>query len=534
MIQQDQSDGIKTPSIRPPFGWTFTPHALIFMSSACTMIVEVVAGRMIARHLGSSLYTWTSIIGVVLAGMSLGNYVGGRMADRWAAKDFLGWLFLGSAVTCLASLFINHGMATGTLLEGWYWPTRILLTVFIIFLLPALVLGTISPVAAKLALDRSQKVGTTIGAVYAWGAVGSILGTFASGFYLIATLGARGVILVVALCLSVIGLGLGPHRMAHLFWVVLITIALYFAQSDSKLMRKYATRLGLRDSSHALFAADSNYQFVKVVAKESARYPDRNLRVLSLDFLIHGYVDLEDPEHLEYDYELVYREVALRFARNKKTLRAFFIGGGSYTFPRWIQYRWPGSEVDVAEIDPLVVEANHRALGLKHNTTIRTFIRDARNAVDDLPPEARYDFFFGDAFNDLSVPYHLTTLEFNQKVAAHLKPDGAYLVNVIDTYSSGLLLGAYVETLKRTFKHVAVFCTEKSGVKEGRDTFVVAASNKPIDFSDLEPNHESELHGSLLIASERASLASKCGGRILTDDDAPVENLLAPVVRSRK
>ena len=130
---QPRLDVAVEPSLGPPFGWTFTPHALIFMSSACIMVVEIVAGRLIARHLGSSLYTWTSIIGVVLAGMSLGNYVGGRMADLWSAKSFLGWLFMASAVTCLASLFINHGMSSGLLLDGWHWPARILVSVLIIF-----------------------------------------------------------------------------------------------------------------------------------------------------------------------------------------------------------------------------------------------------------------------------------------------------------------------------------------------------------------------------------------------------------------
>jgi spermidine synthase len=118
-------------------------------------------------------------------------------------------------------------------------------------------------------------------------------------------------------------------------------------------------------------------------------------------------------------------------------------------------------------------------------------------------------------------------------VAAHLEPGGAYLVNVIDDYRSGLLLGSFVSTLERVFKHVYVFCTELDGVSSRRDTFVIAASNVPLDIADWGPNHGGDLEGSALTGDNIAALKQKCGGRILTDDNAPVENLLAPVVRQR-
>jgi spermidine synthase len=259
----------------------------------------------------------------------------------------------------------------------------------------------------------------------------------------------------------------------------------------------------------------------------------RRLRVLALDFLIHGYVDLRDPGFLNYDYERIYRDIAERYASGKSRVSAFFLGGGSYTFPRWLMQRWPGSTPVVAEIDPLVVEANHRALGLPRATPIVTIVGDARNAVDSLEVGRRFDFFFGDAFNDLSVPYHLTTLEFTRTVASHLKPDGAYLVNVIDSYQNGQLLGAFVNTLRQVFRHVYVFCTEPSGVSRRRDTFVVAASAIALDVSDWGPNHESVFEGSALTAANLSVLVQKAGRRVMTDDNAPVENLIAPVVRER-
>ena len=178
-------------------GWPYTPHVVVFFSAACIMVIELVAGRLIARHLGSSLYTWTSIIGVVLAGMSIGNYTGGRMADRWRPSQFVGWLFLLASLTCLLTLVLNHVLAVHAPFDSMHWPARVFSSVLVVFMVPALVLGMISPAMAKMALERSDAVGTTIGSVYAWATVGSIVGTLATGFYLIAALGAQGVVLVI-------------------------------------------------------------------------------------------------------------------------------------------------------------------------------------------------------------------------------------------------------------------------------------------------------------------------------------------------
>lgn len=541
--------GDKVESIR----WKYAPHAIAFISGLCVMTVELVAGRLIGRHLGSSLYTWTSIIGVVLAGISIGNYVGGRMADRWKPESVLGWLFLYSSMAVMTTLALNNYFAGEKPLTGVVWPARVFISVLTIFMLPALILGTISPVTAKMALANTQAIGRTIGSVYAWNTVGSILGTLATGFFLVSMLGAQGVVMVVALGLGLVGLVLGPRRYVHAVWIAVVLLLIYISSSSSETLKPVANRLGLRDAYRVQvwyadrgeyvwegrwgeypFARDGDYQFVKVSDGESSTKGKQPIRLLTLDYLIHGYVDLTNPRHLEYDYEHIYADAARRFAQGRQAIQAFFLGGGAYTFPRWVEQEWPGSSCDVAEIDPLVLEANHVALGLPRDTAIRTFIGDARNVVDDLPLEPRYDLIFGDAFNDLSVPWHLTTVEFTRSMKERLKPGGALLVNVIDDWDHALLLGAYVNTLRVVFKHVYVFTTETTGVRSGRETFVVAASDRGVDFTDVQPGHEADFKGSLLSQADLETLAEKSGRRVLTDDDAPVENLLEPVVRNRK
>ena len=117
-------------------------------------------------------------------------------------------------------------------------------------------------------------------------------------------------------------------------------------------------------------------------------------------------------------------------------MKTLFLGGGAYCFQRHMQFAYPGTEVDVAEIDPNVTRANFMATGLPRDTTIKTYWGDARQFVDLHQDTKKYDLIFGDAFNDFSVPWHLTTLEFNEKLKKMLTPNGVYMINIIDAYES--------------------------------------------------------------------------------------------------
>jgi MFS family permease len=162
--------------------WLWRPNLIVFISSACIMILELVAERIVAPYVGSSLYTWTSIIGVILAGISLGNYVGGWMADRWASVRLLGRIFLLSGLASLSILVVNEFNIQFT----GHWPIIVqsLILIAALFFLPAFILGTISPVVAKLSMNDLNKTGRTVGRIYAAGSVGSIIGTFITGFFL--------------------------------------------------------------------------------------------------------------------------------------------------------------------------------------------------------------------------------------------------------------------------------------------------------------------------------------------------------------
>lgn len=173
------------------------------------MVVELVAGRVIAPSVGVSLHTWTAVIGIVLLGMTIGNLIGGRLADRFHTRKLCAILFVAAALACVAILLLHYIVGTRDFLllsEIDSWPLRISAHVVLVFLLPATALGLVGPVVAKMALDLGLQPGKTVGNVYAWGAIGMILGTFATGFVLTQHLTVWQIVISMASLLALVGI----------------------------------------------------------------------------------------------------------------------------------------------------------------------------------------------------------------------------------------------------------------------------------------------------------------------------------------
>src|SRR5579864_6676596 len=180
------------------------PYALAFFSSLCIMILELVASRLVARHVGSSLIVWTSVIGIMLGGVCLGNVLGGRLADKVEPQRALGPLYaLGAALT-LGCLWANAVVGGLPGLDSLPWNLRTVVVVTLDFLVPGTVLGMIGPVVAKMAVEQARKSGSALGDVYFWGAVGSIGGTFLAGFVLIYQAPTSTIVIVVGASLAVL------------------------------------------------------------------------------------------------------------------------------------------------------------------------------------------------------------------------------------------------------------------------------------------------------------------------------------------
>jgi spermidine synthase len=278
------------------------------------------------------------------------------------------------------------------------------------------------------------------------------------------------------------------------------------------------------------------------VADQPSTSDHQTVKELVLDHLVHSYNSIEDPDFLEYGYIKVYAEVADYLAQRlpDRSLRMLYIGGGGYTLARHIEATYPNARQEIMEIDPGVTQTVYEQLGVDpRTTTITTYNVDGRLMLNELVTRnpGQYDLIIGDAFNDLSIPYHLTTREFDQELKRLLKPDGLYLALVIDKLQGGKFIPAYTDTVLQVWPAVQVLSDAEPWHSSAPSTYVVAAGNQPIDPGRWVGVHGQGPSGQLVTHVMPGDLMhdwlDSAQAPILTDDYAPVDNLIAPVFAER-
>lgn len=501
--------------------WLWQPSLIVFISNACIMVIELVAGRIVAPFIGVSLYTWTSIIGIILAGMSLGNYVGGKLADRYASRRLLGTLFilagLGSiSILGMVSILGEKGLISAV--SGLPLIARMVFYISSLFLLPSVLLGTISPLVVKLSLQDLSKSGNLIGRIYAMSALGSIFGTFLTGFYLIQWFGTRSILLGTGILLIMLGILLGQ-------WTSRSTRAAGIAAMVGILVASSILLTPAKSVMASPCYRETNYFCIRV--REDVR-DGTTYQVLTLDRLVHSYTAIDNPRKLRYVYEQIGAEVLEYMQPRHSKLDTLFIGGGGYTLPMYVEAVYPTAAVDVVEIDPGVTETAYDRLGLDRNTRIKSASEDARQFLANLPTSRKYNMIAGDAFNDFSVPYHLTTLEFNQLIAQHLTNDGIYMLNLIDGQQQPFV-GAFLRTLKQTFKYVYFVPTDADWQTLIRSTYIILATNQPLDvpaFVRIYGEDDTPNINNWLVSDADMQAVAANATFLLTDNYVPTDNLL--------
>ena len=483
------------------------PGAFAFVGSGSLLVLEIVAGRILAPDVGVSLYTWTSVIGVVLAGLSLGNWLGGKIADRWPGRSMLSLLYLLAAFCSALILLFARDLHAVDAPASWTAILQVLWLTTLVFFLPSVLLGTPTPMLVKLSLDSLDATGRVVGRIQAAATLGSIVGVFATGFLLISAFGTRPVVAGVAVALLLLAFlshplassprslaaaaGRRPHLAALVAGVVVAIVAFTAASKDE------CTR-------------ESNYFCIRVATNSEG------LRELRLDLLIHSLYSPSQPDKLFYDYEKLYEQITKAAFDRHDRMTTFTIGGGAYSFPRYLDRFYPSHNV-VAEIDPEVTDVARDYFGLKDSPGIEIIHNDARLVLRDRPKSERYDLVLGDAFNDIAVPYHLTTREFNELVASHLSPRGLYLTNVIDGIDYDFLR-SYLKTLRKTFPYVGLATVPGQPLEGERATVVVVSSFRPLPA--VRNLYSYDLIKPFIEGGETVTL---------TDDHVPVDQLLAPV-----
>lgn len=374
-------------------------RALVFGTSGAVLVLEILAGRLMAPYVGVSLETFTGIIGTLLAGIAVGASAGGRLADRQDPRRLIGpALVIGGVFTWL-SLPILSTLGPSVASD----PLSIVVLAAFAFLAPSIVLSAVSPMVVKLQLSNLSQTGSVVGDLSAAGTAGAIFATFFTGFVLIALLPSRPVVLGLGVILVVIGL---------LLWFGL-------AQSPPGTVQERAFGgvfvlgafvIGALFTSPCEF--ETEYACVSITID-----PNRaGGRTLILDDVSNSYVDLEDPTFLKFRYFRLFADV-IDPMEPEGPLDMLNIGGAGFAMPRYVMATRPGSTNLVLEIDGELVDIAQQELGLELDDDLAIVIGDARLALDDLKSDS-YDLILGDAFSGRSVPWHLTTTEVITEIAS--------------------------------------------------------------------------------------------------------------------
>lgn len=479
---------------------------LVFATSAAVLVIEILAARLLAPYVGVTLETYTAIIGVVLAGISLGSWLGGRLADRSDPRKLLGpAMMLGGALALTTVPIIRF--VGGQLPVGG--ATTSVVLALLGFFLPATVLSAVSPMVVKIRLSSLADTGTVVGRLSAIGTAGAIVGTFVTGFVLVAAFPTPPVLVAVGLALLVTGLAitllLGGRREQPV--VAIIVLGLLGA--------------GFTTVTDSPCEVETAYHCAAVI---DGLAPCTG-RTLYLDTLRHSCVHPEDPTRLDFSYAQILSDVVAALAPEGVPLDALHIGGGGFSLPRYLAAVRPGSSSLVLELDGSLVDIAERELGLQRGPDLAVRVGDARTALGD-QPDAAYDLVIGDAFGGLAVPWHLTTREVAEEVRRALRPGGIYAINVIDYPPLGFAR-AEAATLRDVFAHVAVIAPQARLDRQQGGNFVLIASDQPLPLEAIAARNAQRGDDDAIAAG--ANLDAFVGdAEVLTDAYAPVDQLLTP------
>lgn len=468
---------------------------VVFVASAAILVLEIVAGRILAPYVGVTLQSFTAIIGTVLAGIAFGAWAGGRIADRFDPTAALGPVLAAGGVLAVVSPSIVY--LVGPHLVGSSSVQTILLAA-IGFLAPATVLAMVTPLAAKAILTDLDSTGSVVGSLSALGTAGALFGTFITGFVLIAAVPSRPITWTVGIVLVVLSVNVTVPWLRK--WVAAGGVVL---------------AVSILGSAAIATTCESESAYYCVRVEQDADRPTG--RILVLDTSNHSYVDVDDPTYLGFRYTRIMASV-IDVEFQGQPIDALFIGGGGFTLPRYLQAVNGGTST-VLELDPTLVTVAEEQLGLASGPWIRIEVGDARLTMRGEASGA-YDIVVGDAFSSLSVPWHLTTEEFLIEVRDKLAPGGIYVMNVIDR-PEAKFVHAELQTLGRVFPHIAVAAPQDYLDLVRGGNFVLVASVQPFDAEALEralPDGES-------ILFDADALSWSDGGQLLTDEFAPTDQL---------
>ena len=486
------------------------------MSGAVVMALELVGSRLLAPIYGDSIFVWGSLIGVVMTSLSIGYFIGGKLADRQPSFLTFSLIILSAGVFTLlipssSSMVLEVVSYSG--LGERYGP---LLSSILLLAIPTTLLGMISPYAIRLAADSLVKVGGISGSLYSISTAGSICGTFITVFVLIPAFNVRSIILSLGLVLvaaSLIGLAWGL-RVLSIIIIAVLMVPPAFLGGSAAIME-----------GTIVYQKDTPYNTLTIVD-----YAERGVRTIYLNNMPHSAIYLNGSNRAVFTYTDYFN---LAFVFDPGVDSVLFIGGGGFSGPKQFLEYYPDVNVDVVEIDPQVVKAARDYFYLTDDPRLRVIVDDGRAFLGEA---GKYDLVVLDAYSKTYVPFHLMTLEFFEALNEHLEQDGILVSNLISSLigDTSDLLRAEYKTINQVFPQVYLFYTRTSLMSRVQNIILIATktsdrrSSEDLTAMAMEAPERSET----LVRYSKTLFESEIRTEdlpVLTDDYAPVINLLNPI-----
>lgn len=509
---------------------TITAATVAGLSGFAVMCVELTAVRLLAPHFGDSAYVWTNVIGVIMAALALGAWWGGRMADRELGRRRLARLFATAAVLLAAVPLVARGL--GGLLVPQDLPLDSalpalvrgsLVATLILFGLPILLLGTVTPMLAVLLAGAGTQLGRAVGTVAALSTVGSLTGTFAATHLLVPTLGCRATMWGCALVLAGCALLTRPGRGTA-------------AAAAAVLASLLAHGGPLREPApgRVLVAErETSQQYLQVVREDS---PGGQLTMLQINEGLDSFHSVAVAGSVftggrYYDYHAVAPWLAGNGAR-PADLRVLSVGDAAGTFQRMYAACHPGLRFDGCELDPAAVSLGAQFFGgrVAAGETWSGF--DGRVAVERA--RGRYHVLLLDAYaHQVYIPAQLASREFFAAAWERLAAGGVISVNVGGLHRQDPVLLALASTMAHVFGDAWSF-----QVPGSRNFVLMARREQPLEPTVLEaasghgtelrePDRE-HLRGVLMAMAQERSWQrhDATAGPVLEDDRPELDRLL--------
>jgi predicted membrane-bound spermidine synthase len=516
-------------------GWLLI--VLVFVAGACSLAVELSASRLLAPYFGTSLFVWANLIGLILLYLTIGYYVGGRLADRFPRPGVLYLLTTVAAFLIGVIPFISRPILSWSLTSFATYSISVfygsLVAVIFLFAIPMILLGCVSPFAIRLRIEQVGRSGHTAGQLYAISTAGSILGTFLPVLWLIPTRGTRYTFFVFAVSLllvSIVGLITTQLSMPRLpdtrkrLDKSLLSILLLIPMGAAVLSVNGPIKPPSGSDGGGVLVAEreSAYNYIQVV-----RVGEQMQLVLNEGLAVHS---IYDPNQILTQGPWDYFMVAPYFNKppftQNQVHRACIIGLGAGTIPRELTAAYGPIPIDGVEIDGTIVDLGRQYFHM-NEPNLNVIVQDGRYFLRTT--SHKYDIIGIDAYQQPYVPFQLTTLEFFQEVRAHLTPTGVTVINAGRTSKDFRLVEALAQTMRGVFSNVYIIDTERF------TNSIIIGTNAPTSLDNFRTN-AAGLTNPLLQSVAQASITygnmreERITNIYFTDDRAPVEQLIDQII----